>query len=101
MNANINELHQGGINESLLTEARRSGSIHQDSTIAEAAQALLDGHARALVVTGEAGAEVGVVTTEDLLRHLAERAESTSTLSTLSYSPIVTEALRELNAAGL
>ena len=101
MNASLTDIHQGGTNEPLLTEARRAGSIRQDSTIAEAARALLDRHARALVVTDQAGAEVGVVTTDDLLRHLAEGAESTSALSTLTYSPLVTEALRELNAAGL
>jgi CBS domain-containing protein len=102
MTANLSDIHQGASDAELLAEARRAGTISEDSTIAAAARALLDRKARALIVTGADGGEVGVVTATDLLRHLAEsEPQFGRTLKTLPYAPVVTEALRELNAAGL
>jgi CBS domain-containing protein len=102
MTASLSDIHQGASDAELLAHARRAGTISEDSTIASAARTLLERRARALIVIGANGSEVGVVTAEDLLRHLADSEPLFgNALKTLPYAPIVTEALRELNAVGL
>lgn len=97
-------------------------SIDESTPVAEVAEAMLTEKVGALLVTGEAGEPVGIVTTEDLLRVLqrmitqparesavaavggraaSARAEGAPTLSEISLSPVVREAMRELQSVGI
>ena len=50
-------------------------TVHADSTVAEAAREMLSRHIHRLVVVGDDGAAIGVVTPLDLLRSLLEDAD--------------------------
>ncbi|MGZ3650200.1 MAG: CBS domain-containing protein [Bdellovibrionota bacterium] len=76
-------------------------TVHQDMPLREAAQAMIKEKISALLVTDDTKNIVGILTTEDLLQKLVEILPGTSALDKVSYSPVVGELLREVQASGL
>ena len=61
--------HQFTIDDAMTTELR---SLGPDATVRDAASMLSDGSFHSVVVLDDAGALVGIVTTTDLARYLAD-----------------------------
>lgn len=78
-------------------------TVDENASLVEVTELLLKERVSSLLVTRGKGELVGIVTTDDLLRHLAEvlGGEKGGTLKTLPYAPVITEAMRELSAAGI
>jgi predicted transcriptional regulator len=77
--------------------------IEQDATVSEAAEKMIAEKSSALLLRGINGEVTGMITNQDLLRFLIQvlEGENDASIQTLSFSPLVNEAMRELNAAGL
>lgn len=77
-------------------------TVAENTPIADVAEGMIDEKVSAfLVARGEE--VVGIVTSEDLLRLLKDvmREEKPSLLATLPYTPVVREAIQELQSAGI
>jgi acetoin utilization protein AcuB len=90
-------------------------SIDESMGISDVAEAMITEKVSAFLVTKDGGEPTGIVTNEDLLRVLqrilaettepatasSDEASATGRLSALPYSPVVREAMRELQSVGL
>ena len=76
-------------------------TVSQNLPLREAAQGMVDEKISAFLVTDDAQAIVGIVTSEDMLRALVSLLSAPSRFAKASYSPVVGELLREAQAAGL
>jgi len=78
-------------------------TIDEESSLAEAAEGMIDEKLSAFLVTRKKEEIVGIITSTDLLRVLAKilREKETDRLSKVLYSPLVREAMTELQMAGI
>lgn len=78
-------------------------TIDEESSLAEAAEGMIDEKLSAFLVTRKKDEIVGIITSTDLLRVLAKmlRAKDKDRLSNVIYSPLVREAMSELQMAGI
>jgi acetoin utilization protein AcuB len=76
-------------------------TINQNLFIREAAQRMIDEKVSALLVTNDSKEIVGIVTSEDMLKELVKILSEPSRLELASFSPVVSELLREAQSAGL
>lgn len=76
--------------------------IEPEASVSKAAEKMIEEKTSALLLRAKNGEAVGMVTSQDLLRYLVQiLGETESSLETLPFSPVLNEAMRELNAAGL
>jgi acetoin utilization protein AcuB len=80
-------------------------TVDDNATVPDIAEGMIDEKVSAFLVTRSGPEVVGIVTTEDLLRLLLsvldERKKAGFSIKTLPYTPIVREALREIESAGI
>lgn len=78
-------------------------TIDEECSLAETAEGMIDEKISAFLVTRNKEEIVGIITSTDLLRVLAKmlREKEKDTLSKVIYSPLVREALTEMQAAGI
>jgi len=76
-------------------------TVNQNLPLREAVQGMIKEKISALLVTDDKKNIVGILTTEDLLQKLVELLPGSSALDKVSYSPVVSELLREVQASGL
>lgn len=76
-------------------------TVDQNMPLKEAAQGMIDEKISAFLVTDADKAIVGIVTSQDLLKVLVELLSGPTNLAKVSFSPVVGELLREVQAAGL
>jgi CBS domain-containing protein len=90
-------------------------TIDESMGVSDVAEAMITEKVGAFLVTKDGGEPTGIVTTEDLLRVLQRVLDETAgenakaetggergaSLSALPYSPVVREAMRELQSVGL
>ena len=78
-------------------------TIDEESSLAEAAEGMIDEKLSAFLVTRKKDEIVGIITSTDLLRVLAKilREKETDRLSNVLYSPLVREAMAEMQMAGI
>ena len=70
-------------------------------SLREAAQRMIDEKTSALVVTGQSNAIAGIMTSDDMLKALVDLLGGEGLLRKATYSPLIGEILREVQAAGL
>lgn len=80
-------------------------TVDENTSLADVAEGMIDEKVSSFLVTRDGAEVVGIITSEDLMRILRDllrgKEEKPSGLRALPYTPIVREALRELNAAGI
>ncbi|HEY8279452.1 MAG TPA: CBS domain-containing protein [Bdellovibrionota bacterium] len=78
-------------------------TVDEQTSLREVALGMADEKVSSFLVTRGGNEVVGIVTTDDLLRFLADSMSERKgfSLRNLPYSPVVEEAMRELGAAGL
>lgn len=78
-------------------------TVDEEMSLADVAEGMLDEKVSSFLVTKGGREVVGIITSDDLLKVLARllRGEGKSTLKALPYSPVVREALREIQSVGL
>lgn len=79
-------------------------TIDRKTSLSDVARCMSEQKVSALIVTS-AGQPVGIVTTEDMLnlleRMLREKSGGAGLLDSITFQPIVREALRQAEAAGI
>jgi acetoin utilization protein AcuB len=78
-------------------------TVDENMPLAEVAEGMLDEKVSSFLVTKETREVVGIITSDDLLKVLRNllRGETKSSLRNLPYSPVVREALNEIQSVGL
>ncbi len=78
-------------------------TVSEDTPIKDVAEGMIDEKVSAFLVTRGENEVAGIVTSEDLLRLLYTilKGEKVSTFKTLPYTPVVREALQELQSLGI
>ena len=78
-------------------------SVPETMALDKVAEGMVDEKLSAFLVTGKEKEVVGIITSEDLLRHLVSvlRDEKPSTWAQLPYTPIVRQALRTAENLGI
>jgi len=78
-------------------------TVDEEMPLADVAEGMLDEKVSSFLVTREGREVVGIITSDDLLKVLRNllRGETNSALKTLPYSPVVREALTEIQSVGL
>lgn len=79
-------------------------TVDEKTSVADVAEGMVDEKVSAFLVTRGGAEVVGIVTSEDMLRLLMDvlrEPEKKAGLKALPYTPIVREAMRELEAAGI
>jgi acetoin utilization protein AcuB len=80
-------------------------TVDENASVHDIAEGMIDEKVSAFLVTRGGAEVVGIVTTEDLLRlllkMLEERKKTAFSIQSIPYTPIVREALREIESAGI
>lgn len=79
-------------------------TVDEETALADVAEGMLDEKVSSFLVTRAGREVVGIVTSDDLLkvlRNLLRGSDRTSSLKALPYSPVLREALHEIQSVGL
>jgi CBS domain-containing protein len=78
-------------------------TVDESMPLADVAEGMLDEKVSSFLVTKEGREVVGIITSDDMLKVLRNllRGEAKSSLRALTYSPVVREALHEIQSVGL